>query len=227
MTAKTFILIPGAGGVGWIWHAVADELVRRGHRAVAVDLPADDESAGFSEYADIVVEAIGARTDVVLVAQSMGAFTAALVAERVPVSLLVLVNAMIPRPGESAGEWWDNTGHAEASRDNNARLGRDPDAPFDPFFLFLHDLSEPVIEELNQHQRDEAEQIFAQPYPLRAWPDLPTRVLVGRDDRFFPAAFQRRVAEERLGITPEEIPGGHMAPLSHPIEIAEVLEKAV
>jgi hypothetical protein len=48
-------------------------------------------------------------------------------------------------------------------------------------------------------------------------------VLVGRDDRFFPAPFQRRVAEERLGITPDEMPGGHCLALSRPAELADRL----
>ena len=31
-----------------------------------------------------------------------------------PVSSLVLVNAMVPVPGETPGEWWANTGAVEA-----------------------------------------------------------------------------------------------------------------
>ena len=50
-----------------------------------------------------------------------------------------------------------------------------------------------------------------------------TRVLVGRDDRFFPAGFQRRVATERLGITPDEMPGGHCLALSQPAALADRL----
>jgi pimeloyl-ACP methyl ester carboxylesterase len=61
---------------------------------------------------------------VTLVAQSMGAFTAALVCARAPTSIreLVFVNAMIPLPGETAGEWWDHTGWLEA-REAAAKLG--------------------------------------------------------------------------------------------------------
>src|ERR1700730_1002864 len=91
-----YVLIPGAGGSAGYWHLVDAELRRRGHDVVAVDLPAEDDTAGLPEYTDAVVDAIGDRTNLVLVAQSMGAFTAPLVSERVPVSLLVLVNAMIP-----------------------------------------------------------------------------------------------------------------------------------
>ena len=53
------------------------------------------------------------------------------------------------------------------------------------------------------------------------------RVIVGSDDRFFPVEFQRRVAQERLGITPGELPGGHLIALSHPRELADQLEAYV
>jgi hypothetical protein len=85
-----------------------------GHEAIAVDLPGDDPSAGLPEYADLVTSAIGDRGNLVLVAMSLGGFTAPLVAAKVPVDALVFVNAMIPSPGETPGAWWDNTGWAEA-----------------------------------------------------------------------------------------------------------------
>ena len=105
-----FVLIPGAGGAAWYWHRVVPELRARGHEAVAVDLPGADESAGLPEYADAVVAAIGAHHDVVVVAQSMGGFTAPVACTRASVRLLVLVNAMIPLPGETPGDWWGDTG---------------------------------------------------------------------------------------------------------------------
>ena len=45
--------------------------------------------------------------------------------------------------------------------------------------------------------------MFASPCAFDNWPAVRTRILVGRDDRFFPAEFQRRVARERLGIDME------------------------
>ena len=62
---------------------------------------------------------------------------------------------------------------------------------------------------------------MGQPFALNAWPDVPTRVLAGRDDRLFPVDFQRRVARERLGIEADVIDGGHMVALGHPRELAE------
>jgi pimeloyl-ACP methyl ester carboxylesterase len=161
---------------------------------------------------------------VALVAQSMGGLTAPLVCGRRPVSLIVLVNAMIPSPGETGGEWWDTTGQAEAMRENDLREGRAPDAGFDPVTHFLHDLPPDVLAEAGAHRREQSGTPFAEPWPLAAWPDVPTRVLIARDDRFFPAAFQRRVAQERLGVRPDEMPGGHLVALARPAELADRLE---
>jgi hypothetical protein len=224
----TYVLIPGAGGSAWYWHLVEAELKQRGHYALAVDLPAEDETTGLTEYTDLVVEAIGGRTGVALVAQSLAGFTAPLVCARVPVTLLVLVNAMIPLPGETAGDWWANTGQGEAMRENDLRHGRTPgvgpsDPGFDQVTYFLHDVPREVIDQGLSHARSQSAAPFRQPWPLDAWPEVQTRVLVARDDRFFPAAFQRRVAEDRLGITPDEMPGGHLVALSRPKELADRL----
>src|SRR5262244_3194886 len=111
---RTFVLIPGAGGTAWYWHRVVPLLREAGHEAIPVDLPGDDPAAGLPEYTRLVIDAIGGSDDVVLVAQSLGGFTAPLVAAKVPVRSLVFVNAMIPVRGETAGAWWDNTGWLEA-----------------------------------------------------------------------------------------------------------------
>lgn len=122
----TYILIPGADGRAWYWQRLVPELHARGHQAVAVDLPQDD-SAGLAQYADAVVQAIGDRRDgLVLVAQSLAGFTAPLVCERVAVDQLILVNAMVPKYGESAGQWWENTGQAAARSARAVQDGRGP-----------------------------------------------------------------------------------------------------
>jgi len=115
----TFVLIPGAGGSTWVWSRLTPLLVAAGHDAIAVELPGDDETAGLPRYAELVMDAIGARPEVVLVAGSLGGFTAPLVCARVPVCELVLINAMIPFPGETTGDWWAHTG-AQAAQDEAA-----------------------------------------------------------------------------------------------------------
>jgi pimeloyl-ACP methyl ester carboxylesterase len=218
----TFVLVPGAGGQGWYWHRLIPELERRGHAAVAVDLPADDDTAGLDAYADAVIAAIGERQHVALVAQSMGGLTAPLVAARMPVELLVLVNAMVPRPGESGGEWWTATGHAAAVREHSARHGLSGEAG-DQEEYFFHDVPPEVAAAAYERPFAQSTRPFEEPWPLTAWPDVPTRVVCGRDDRFFPADFQRRLAAERLGRSVDEVPGGHLVALSRPSELADRL----
>jgi len=219
----SFILIPGAGGSAWYWNLVTPKLQERDHEAVPVDLPAADDRAGLPQYAATVVRAIGNRDPkrVVLVAQSLAGFTLPLVCRKIQVAMLVLVNAMIPKSGETPGEWWKNTGHGEAKRQQNVRDGRRADAPFDPLIDFFHDVPQPVIEDAwAQGEPRQSEAVFGSPCNFKAWPNVPTRVLVGRDDRFFPAEFQRRVARERLGISADEMPGGHLIALGQPAELS-------
>jgi pimeloyl-ACP methyl ester carboxylesterase len=226
MPGFTFVLIPGAGGSAWYWHLVVSLLKQRGHEAIPVALPAADDTAGLPEYAAAVVRAIGDRDPlrVILVAQSMAGFTAPLVCDQVSVALLVLVNAMIPQPGESPGEWFRNTGQGEAKRRQNLHDGREADAPFDPFTDFFHDVPQPVIDEAwAQGEPRQADTVFASRCTFKAWPAVPTRVLVAGHDRFFPAEFQKRIARERLGISADEMPGGHLVALSQPEELAERL----
>jgi pimeloyl-ACP methyl ester carboxylesterase len=216
----TYVLIHGAGDRGWFWHLLEAELRRRGHDVVAPDLPSEDDSAGLPEYAGTVVDAVGDRTGLVVVAQSFGGFTAPLVCERLPVDLLVLLAAMVPAPGEPPGQWWDNTGYAQARREQDERDG----PPADDVALFFHDVPPELVSEAYRRERDQSATPMAAPWPLRAWPDVPTRFLLCRDDRFFPAEFLRRVVRERLGITPDEIDGSHCVALSRPRELADRLE---
>jgi pimeloyl-ACP methyl ester carboxylesterase len=218
---STFVLIPGAGGTAWYWSHVVPQLQKGGHEAIAVDLPGDDESAALPEYTGLVVEAVGGRHDVVLVAQSLGAFTAPLVCERAPVQELVLVNPMIPVPGESPGTWWENTGWA-AAREAAAKA-RGYSTEFDTDTYFLHDVPPEIAAEGEPHQRLEANAVFGSLCDFTAWPRIPTRVLTGEADRFFPLDFQRQVAVERLGIEPDVMPGGHLPALANPDEVTNYL----
>ena len=216
-----YVLIPGAGGVAWYWERVAKLLVDAGHEAIAVDLPGDDASAGLAEYADLVVQAAGAGSEVVLVAQSLGGFTAPLACARLEVQALVFVNAMIPEPGETPGAWWDNVGWSEARLAAADTGGYERE--FDLVTYFLHDVPADLIAEGESLQREESDAVFESPCEFTAWPDVPIHVLVGADDRFFPAGFQRRVARARLGVDADVLPGGHLIAQSNPDGVAKYL----
>jgi pimeloyl-ACP methyl ester carboxylesterase len=216
MQQRSFVLVPGAGGNAGYWQLVEPLMRDGGFRSVAVSLP-NWPGATFADHADAIVAAAESAEDVTLVAQSMGAFSAPLTCERLPVAELVLLNAMIPNPAETAGEWWANTGQAEAMRANDLLNGRDPDAGFDPQTHFLHDLPPDVLALLTPSGDEEpAASLFETGFALERWPDVPTTVLAGRDDRFFPYEFQCRVAKERLALEIEPLPGGHLLALSQP-----------
>ena len=209
----TYVLIHGAGDVGWYWHLVEAELRERRHDVVTMDLPVDDDRAGLSTYADVVVEAAGGRTGVVVVAQSFGGYVAPMVCERVDASLLVLVAAMIPAPGESAHEMFGNTGYEYPKQDDPSDLA-----------VFYHDVPPALAAEAVARSRRQSETPSNEPWPLAAWPKVPTRYVLCRKDRVFPAAWVRQVVRDRLHITPDEMDSGHTPALSRPKELADKLE---
>jgi pimeloyl-ACP methyl ester carboxylesterase len=218
---SAFVLVPGAGGMAWYWHRIVPLLEKAGHEVIAIDLPADDTRAGLTDYADIVVRAIGTRSKLVLVAQSLGGFTAPLVCARARVGMLVLVNAMIPSPGETAAAWWQNTRSAD-SRVRAAQSGG-YSTSFDVPTYFLHDVPAAVLQAAPAHQREQAESIFEQPCGFERWPEIPIHVIAAAEDRFFPLEFQQRIARERLEKETCVIPGGHLVALAHPEELTEEL----
>jgi len=206
----TFVLVHGAADQAASWDEVAAALRGRGHQVVAVDLPCEDDSAGLAEYVDTVVGAIGDDIDeLVVVGHSLGGYTAALVAERLPVRLLVYVSGMVPRPGESADEWWANTGH---------HFGTD-----DLIETFLNDATPEQAERAMALALDQSGTPMAEPFPLAAQPDVPTRYLAGTRDNMFPADWARAMARDRLGIEADEIDAGHCPYITRPDELAQRL----
>ena len=220
----TYLLIPGAGGAAQYWQWVIPHLHATGGEAIAVDLPADDDSAGLADYAACVCSAAAdVARPVIVVAQSMGGFTAPLVAERMGVDLIVLLNAMVPLPGERGADWWANTGQKQASGDYLQRIGLGRNE-FDFVEDFFHDVPDDVKDVVfSSPEPRQSDTPFGEPWPLTRWPDVPTKFLQGADDRLFPLDFQRRVVRERLGIDVDVMPGGHLVAFSRPRELAERL----
>lgn len=220
---STFVLIHGGGDVGWSWHLVEAELRARGHDVLAPDLPGDDESQTLVDYADAVVEAVGQRQNLVVVGHSFGAFTAPLVADRLPTDVLVLLAGMIPSPGESPDEWWANTGYQSAVEEQAKRDGG-LTGNADPYVSFYHDVPRKLAAEaMGRERAHPSSAATAAPWPLDAWPNVPTKFVLCSEDRFFPPDFFRRLVADRLGIAPDEIVGSHCVALSRPKELADML----
>ena len=153
----------------------------------------------------------GFSKGLILVAQSFGGFTAPLVCARLPVGLLVLVAGMVPEPGERGDDWPANTGFPGPQGESETEI-------------FYDDVPDQVVSEAMKHGRRQSETPGRDPWPLDAWPDVPTRYLLCRQDRMFPAEWMREVVRARLGIEPDEIDSGHCPALSRPRELAERLE---
>jgi pimeloyl-ACP methyl ester carboxylesterase len=220
----TFALIHGGGDVGWYWHLVVRELHRRGHEAIAPDLPCEDDDATLVDYARTVVDALGDRRHVIVVGQSYGGFTAPLVADLVTVDALVLVAGMIPVPGESPAEWWESSGYRQAVEEQAQRDGGLTGSD-DPYVAFYHDVPQPLAQEALANERSESETAYNTPWPLDAWPAVPTKFVLCTEDRFFPPELMRRLAAERLGVVPDEIAAGHCVALSRPDDLASLLDR--
>jgi len=231
-SVTTFVIVHGSGDGGWAWHLVQRALRGRGHETVAPDLPTDTDDATWDDCVQVLVDAVDATAarssggpDVVLVAHSAGSQVTPLAVGPLGARLQVHVAGMVPRPGESAYQWFDAAGWAEsvaaAARADGGLTGSD-----DPLVAFYHDVPAELAHEAMARERPTADRLARAPWPLPALPDVPARYVVTTRDRFMPPAVQRRVAQERLGVTdPEELASGHCPHLSRPEELAGVLER--
>ena len=221
----TFALIHGSGDGGDAWDLVRDALRERGHEALAPDLPTDRDDATWDDCVETVVQAVGGVDDLVVVGHSSGGFVAPLVAEAVNAKLQVFLAGMVPRPGETAEEWFGDVGWsqtvAEQATEDGGLTGSS-----DPMTVFFHDVPTALATEAMANERSTGAGLGRTPWPAPALPSIPARYVVTTLDRFIPAPVQRRVAARRLGITrPDEIETGHCPNLSRPDELAGLLAR--
>jgi pimeloyl-ACP methyl ester carboxylesterase len=221
----TFALIHGASSAGFYWDRVRPRLEAEGHVVIAPDLPAADSNADFDDYADAVDDALDrveSSGNLIVVGQSMGGFTAPVVASRHPGARLVLIAPMIPLPGETPGDYFQAVDLDAAQKAAAEAGGYDP--AFDVRRTFLHDVPSGVVDDLMARgEPEQAETIFSKPFPLTSWPDVETRVIACTADRMFPLSLVQRVAHDRLGVEAEHLDSGHLPGFGHPHQLAELL----
>jgi pimeloyl-ACP methyl ester carboxylesterase len=208
----TIALIHGGGDSASSWGPVFLQLRELDHTPVAIDLPIEDPNASWPEYADAVAASVRNKSNIVVVAHSLGGFTAPLVCERVAVRQLILVAAMLPTPGALAGNYWSDAGYGALEFDEET---------------FYHDLSPEARARAKRAERAQADKPMSDPWPLTAWPNVPTRFLLGRNDRALPAAVTQRVVRDRLGIDADEIDAGHCVQLAKPVELAKRIHEYI
>jgi hypothetical protein len=95
----------------------------------------------------------------------------------------------------------------------------------DPYISFYHDVPRALADEaLRKERAHPSRTANEEPWPLDAWPDVPTKFVLCSEDRFLPPDFLRGLAADRLGIIPDEIAASHCVALSRPSELADLLE---
>jgi alpha/beta hydrolase family protein len=209
----TIALVHGAWHGAWCWDRLVPELEGLGHRVVAVNLPAEDTSAGLTRYAALTAEALGDADDVVLVGH--------------PVRHLVFLCALIPEPGKSVTDRYAEedvfvpgfTGNT-ATRDDGASFWSDAQAATRCFF---HDCSFEDAAWAFGRLRAQSAAPRREPWPLDALPDVERTSILCRDERCLRPEWSRRMSRDQLGVEPVELGGGHSPFLSRPDELAEVI----
>ncbi|MGH8973442.1 MAG: alpha/beta hydrolase [Acidimicrobiia bacterium] len=229
----TFGLVHGAWHGAWCWELLVAELERRGHGAVAVDLPCEDWDAGLEDNAGVVAAALdGAGPEVVLVGHSLGGITIPVVAARTPVARLVFLCALVPEPGRSLDDTV-RTYHSAVTEEwvNMPRIAHaDGSASWEPevaVAAMYHDCPPDVARWAASRLRRQVWTTSREPCPLERWPDVPSSYILCTEDKAFVPDWSRRVARERLGVEAIELPGGHSPMLSRPAQLAEVLSGLV
>jgi pimeloyl-ACP methyl ester carboxylesterase len=224
----TFALVHGAWHGAWCWERLTGPLRDRGHEVVVPELPSEDTEAGLEEYADTIERALGEADDVVLVPHSLGGLVGPVVAVRRPLRALVYVSGLVPEPGLSFGDQLAASEEPilvfEGGREVDEQ-GRshwpDPDATAR---IMYRDLTPDDARSAAARLRPQAQRSQAEPSPAPP-PALRTESIVGTADRILSPAWSRRVARERLGVEPVELPAGHFSMITHPEALADALSR--
>jgi pimeloyl-ACP methyl ester carboxylesterase len=212
----TFALIHGAWHDHTCWDRLAPLLRDAGHAVVAPDLPKEDPEADLADYARTVIDALGDADDVVVVGHSFGSDTAAHVAAARPVGLVVY---LCPRLGAV---------RAPEGAPRVFRPGFRPSRLPGMTFWRPEDAIRTMYAGLDaETARTTAAtlgpQVDVDGPRLSRLPDVPTEVVIARDDEAFTPDWSRWAARTLAGVEPIEIDGGHFPMLERPRELAELL----
>ncbi len=224
----TFGLVHGAYHGAWCWQPLIDELERRGHHGLAVDLPSEDPDAGALEYANTAVDAFAAGDEnLIVVGHSLGGLTIPLVAQRRPVARLVYLCAMLPRPGRAHDSITEVEpdmvlpGPADgAYTDATGATRWHPEVAAAWFFA---DCPPEVAWWAAGQLRGQCWKITEETTPLGSWPGVPSSAVIGSHDPVINPTWSRHVIPALLGMSPIELDCGHSPFLSKTGLLADTL----
>lgn len=222
-----FLLLHGACHGGWCWDAVTPILRSAGHQTTTPDFPCEDLTAGLSDYADTAVASLDAGVDeLVVVGHSLGALVAPILAHRLPTRRMVMLAGIVGAPRASL----ESLAAADADRDlplADADLETDSEGRF----RFTEAGARRVLyQDCPRAAADAAlaqlrfqRSMWREVADFDAWPQVETWSVTCTDDQLVNPHWSNRVARDRLGVEPIELPGGHSPFVSRPAELAELL----
>jgi pimeloyl-ACP methyl ester carboxylesterase len=223
----TFVLVHGAWHGGWCWDQLRAVLAERGHDSIAVDLPCEDGSATFEDYASVVLAAVPTdASEIVVVGHSLGGMTVPVVAARRPVQALVFLCPVIPN---LSGTPWDDGPPMDSGGIFDPLVHHPDGATSWPDIesaraAFYADCNAQDAEwAFARLRRQNSTGLWRDPYPLTAWPDAERHVIAAADDCAITLDWVRHAAR-RLDVEPAVMPGGHSPFLARPTLLAQTLE---
>jgi pimeloyl-ACP methyl ester carboxylesterase len=199
---------------------------------VAIDLPLEDPDAGAARFAECISEAAG-RFDrpATIVGHSMSGLVLPLVPVLIAVEELAFVCATLPLPGVALWDQLESGPNVDMLLRATLKPMLDQTAAGDELGVtaahaihtYYHDVPEDVARWAVEQLRPQHAKVTHEPSPLREWPDVPCRYVVGANDRIVNPDWARREVPRRLGVVPLELQTGHSPFLAKPRDLVDAL----
>jgi pimeloyl-ACP methyl ester carboxylesterase len=220
----TIVLVHGAFADASAWNKVIPILQGDGYMVTAVQIPLSSLSDDVAATRRVLH---GQTGPVVLVGHSWGgAVITAAAAGNKNVKSLVYVAAFAPESGEVVTAPAANYPTPELNtvlRPDEAGFLYIDRARFHD--AFARDLPEADTRIMAATQKPINGKSFGEKVPAAAWKTIPSWYIVGTEDRAINPDLERYYAK-RIGATTIEIKASHVPFLSHPREVARVIEAA-
>jgi pimeloyl-ACP methyl ester carboxylesterase len=218
------VLVHGAWADALSWQGVIPLLQREGYRVVAVE----NALTSFADDVATTRRMIEAQSGPVVVAAHSygGAVTTAAAAGLPNVRALVYITAFAPDEGEVfaalLGRFGDSDINAAIAPDAAGAFYIDT-ARFNE--VFAGDLPAEQASVMGATQKPFAGSIFGAAIEgAPAWRTIPSWYVVARNDRVIKPELQRFMAE-RMGARVSELDSSHVAYVSHPTEVADLIDE--
>jgi pimeloyl-ACP methyl ester carboxylesterase len=217
-----FVLIHSTGQSAKGWDRLAHELERLGARAHAVDLPNDRPELRAGDYARVLADRFGDLDKPVVLAHSGSGPLLPAAATALGARQQVWLAAWVPHPSLSF------VADVRAHKDEAFApdwIGQDPTVDDEAAIHFVyHDCDqEAQVWALTTRRPFYPEAVYDEPVALE--PAIPSTYILALEDRTIRPEWQRKMALERLGVEPIELPGGHCPNVSRPALLAEILAR--